>query len=207
MGLIICAILLIIIIVLIIFVLHFITLSLSKFPRDNQRLKDAYNKLRGARTIGILGIIVIVILIVLYIIFGLETAGQTLTVFIHLMFLISLGIIIWSGVYAAMGAAYIREGGKSGSSAEKYAIVAASLALGSSGGLFAIQITTIIIDKRRKKKLEELKAYNEVKKEEISELVKSYGKEKAILEVRREEIERSQGVIPQARYVPRTGKK
>lgn len=203
MGLIICAILLVVIIILMILVIHFITKSLKSFGKDNDRLKAAHSKLGSARWICVTGIIVIIILIVLYIIFGAETAGQTLTVFVHLMFLISLGIITWSGVYAAIGAEYIREGGKGGTTAQKDAIVAAALGLGAAGGLAAVQVTTIIIDRRRKKKAAELKAFNEVKETELMVYVNSYAKTKAIEDERREAIERKQGVIPQARYVPR----
>jgi len=106
--------------------------KVSKWKKDHD-MKKAHTYLSWSATFGWVGLAVIITLIVLYVIFGSESIEFTAGLVSKGMLLLTIGILILTGSFAAVGASYIDKSPNSDEAKKnggyRQAIIAAVLSL------------------------------------------------------------------------------
>lgn len=168
--------------------------QVSKWKKDSD-LKHAHTYLSWAATFGWVGLAVIIVLIVLYLIFGSESIEFTAGLVSKGMLLLTIGILIMTGSFAAVGASYIDKS-PSGQDAKDngaygQAITAAVLALVS--GVLIIGLFLYLMFHKPKSKKD---TKDESTKEEVEQLQDRLIKEKkASIDLRTAALKKQTAVL------------
>ena len=149
--------------------------QVDDWKKDND-LKKAHTYLSWSATFGWVGLAGLITLIVLYVIFGSESIEFTIGLVSKGLLLITIGILITTGSFAAAGASFIERSPKSEAAkkngAYRQAIIAAVLAIVAGAaiiGLFLYLMFHKPKTKEDKKKEEEQKDIDDIKSRLLKE--------------------------------------
>ena len=166
--------------------------TVSKW-KDDEHLKKAHTYLSWSATFGWVGLAVLIVLIGLYLFFGLESVEETGGLVTKAFLFLSVALLLATGIFAAIGAAYIGKSPKESEAKEakayQKAITAAVLAI--VGGVLVGGLFFYLMFHKPKKKGQKAKDDKKKEREEEKEEKKDKIKElqSKLIEEREAEIE------------------